>query len=203
MASNYPSPLMSPSTTGSVHLGLLGHPNFVSYHSPPPSLPDSLHILSWITIPSPHPPVIADAYQHFEYTLSLFLLIIYKPNPSLPFGYRCQYIMTLYYWARPLSRPRLLALIRLFSKPVRKVGSLARPLPVRRPKSLNGAVFLLTYQNIIRNLSRWSSLRIRVSERRSYISLLFWHRCSNFIPSIIARIRLPPHCYQDHYRWAP
>lgn len=46
MASNYPSPLMSPSTTGSVHLGLLGHPNFVSHHSPSPSLLDSFHILS-------------------------------------------------------------------------------------------------------------------------------------------------------------
>ena len=65
---------MPPSTTGSVYLGLFGHLNFVSHHSPP-SLPDSLHILFRITITSPHPPVIADAYQHFECTLLLLLII--------------------------------------------------------------------------------------------------------------------------------
>ena len=54
---------MPPSTTRSVYLGLLGHPNFVSHHSPPPYLPDLLHILSRITIASLLPSVSVDPHQ--------------------------------------------------------------------------------------------------------------------------------------------
>ena len=171
MASNYPSPLMPPSITGSVHLGMLGHPNFVSHHSPPPSLPDSLHILSWITIPSPHPPVIADAYQHFECTLLLFLLVIYKPNPSLPLGYRCQYIAILL--GAALIPSKTTSAYTLIFQTGPESGLTSSTITSPPAEVVVRCGIPVNVPHISRNLPQWSSLRIRVSERRSYISLPF------------------------------